>query len=72
MAYGFPTNFFIAAHAFTSDGINGTTVVYRSFDNGFTFEPPVVVSSGYGVYINNDEPVIEIDNSQSSPFLGNV
>ncbi|MVO98267.1 sialidase family protein [Paenibacillus lutrae] len=72
IAYGYPTSFFIAAHAFTQDGLNGTTVVYRSFDNGLNWEPPVVVAPGYGVYINNDEPVIEVDNSQASPFRDNI
>lgn len=72
VAYGYPTNFFIAAHVFASNGLNGTTVVYRSFDNGFNYQPPIIVAPGYGEYINNDEPIIEIDTSQSSPFLGNT
>lgn len=72
VAYGFPTNFFIAVHAFTADGLNGSTFVYRSFDNGFNFQTPILVAPGYGVYINNDEPIIEIDVSQCSPYLANT
>ena len=72
VAYGFPTNFFISAHAFTADGLNGTTVVYRSFDNGLNYEPPVIVAPGFGVYTNNDETMIEIDNGQASPYHGNT
>ncbi|MDF2922729.1 MAG: hypothetical protein K0R57_1643 [Paenibacillaceae bacterium] len=72
VAYGFPTNFFISAHAFTVDGLNGTTIVYRSFDNGITFEPPIIVAPGYGVYTNNDETLIDVDNAQASPFRGNL
>lgn len=72
VAYGFPTSFFIVAHAFTADGLNGATVVYRSFDNGFNYAAPVIIANGYGVYINNDETMIEIDNAQASPYRGNV
>ncbi|MBO2945356.1 exo-alpha-sialidase [Paenibacillus sp. F411] len=70
VAYAFPSTFVIAVHAFPG-AFSGTTVVYRSTDNGVTFSPPVTVAPGYGLYINNDEPAIEVDNATASPFIGN-
>ncbi|WP_339278930.1 sialidase family protein [Paenibacillus sp. FSL W8-1187] len=70
-AYAFPTTFYVSAHVFPGDS-DGTTYVYKSTDNGATFAAPVLVAPGYGTYINNDETNTVVDNSQSSPFLGNV
>jgi hypothetical protein len=71
VAYGFPNIFIISAHAFPGAS-DGTVICYRSTDNGATFSSPVIVSSGFGLYINNDETNITIDVAQSSPYLGNI
>ncbi|WNS41779.1 sialidase family protein [Paenibacillus sp. MMS20-IR301] len=71
VAYGFPSTFVVTAHVFPGAS-DGTTVIYKSTDNGATFSPPVIVNSGYGVYINNDETNVTIDVGQSSPYLGNT
>ncbi|WP_231889962.1 sialidase family protein [Bacillus sp. SJS] len=71
VAYVFPATFVVSAHAFPG-AESGTTLVYKSTDNGVTFSNPVVVGPGYGTYINNDETNITADNSQSSPYLGNI
>lgn len=71
VAYSFPNTFAISAHAFPGAS-DGTTIFYISTDNGTTFSSPVIVSSGYGTYINNDETNITIDVGQSSPYLGNI
>ncbi|UQZ36847.1 exo-alpha-sialidase [Paenibacillus sp. PK3_47] len=71
VAYGFPNTFVVTAHVFPGAS-DGTTVIYTSTDNGATFSPPVIVNSGYGTYINNDETNVLIDVGQSSPYLGNI
>ncbi|WP_090582933.1 exo-alpha-sialidase [Paenibacillus sp. OV219] len=71
VAYGFPSIFIVSAHVFPG-AEGGTTVVYKSFDNGATFSAPQIVAPGYGVYINNDETNCTVDTSQSSPYLGNM
>ncbi|MEK4482505.1 sialidase family protein [Paenibacillus sp. FSL R5-0876] len=71
VAYSFPNTFAISAHAFPGAS-DGTTIFYISTNNGTNFSSPVIVSSGYGTYINNDETNITIDVGQSSPYLGNI
>lgn len=71
VAYGFPNTFVVTAHVFPGAS-DGTTVIYKSTDNGLNFGPPVIVNSGYGTYINNDETNCLIDVGQSSPYLGNI
>lgn len=69
VAYGFPNVFIVTAHVFPGAN-SGTSVAYRSVDNGATFSEPVIVNSGFGTYINNDETNVTVDVSQSSPYLG--
>ncbi|MFD2334496.1 sialidase family protein [Cohnella sp. GCM10020058] len=71
VAYGFPSTFVVAAHAFPGPS-DGTTIFYISTDNGATFSAPKIVAPGFGTYINNDETNIIVDVGQSSPYLGNI
>ena len=71
VSYKFPTTFIVTAHVFPGTE-GGTTVAYVSTDNGQTFGSPIIVGPGYGTYINNDETNLTVDNSQTSPFLGNI
>ncbi|SFI37993.1 hypothetical protein SAMN02799624_00702 [Paenibacillus sp. UNC496MF] len=71
VSYGFPNVFVVTAHVFPGPS-SGTAVAYTSTDNGATYGAPVVIGSGYGSYINNDETNVYIDTSQSSPYLGNM
>ncbi|WP_194273315.1 sialidase family protein [Priestia megaterium] len=71
VCYKFPTTFIVTAHVFPGEE-SGTTFAYISTDNGQTFGTPFIVGPGYGTYINNDETNLAVDNSQVSPFLGNV
>ncbi|MCD1260597.1 exo-alpha-sialidase [Paenibacillus athensensis] len=71
VAYQFPTTFIVTAHAFPGES-DGTVIAYLSTDNGATFSAPFIVAPGYGTYINNDETNVTVDNSQSSPYLGNI
>lgn len=71
VAYAFPNIFVISAHAFPGAS-DGTAIAYKSIDNGATFSSPVIVSSGFGTYINNDETNITADVGQSSPYIGNI
>lgn len=71
VAYKFPSTFIVTAHVFPG-AESGTTVAYVSTDNGETFNTPVIVDPGYGTYINNDETNLAVDNSQASPYLGNI
>lgn len=71
VAYQFPSTFIVSAHVFPGAS-SGTTVVYISADNGITFSNPTIVGPGYGLYINNDETNVTVDNSQASPYLGNI
>ncbi|MFC4778967.1 exo-alpha-sialidase [Paenibacillus sp. GCM10023252] len=71
VAYAFPNTFYVTAHAFPGAS-SGTTVIYISTDNGATFSNPIIVAPGYGLYINNDETNVEVDNGQSSPYLGQI
>ncbi|UUZ89550.1 glycoside hydrolase [Paenibacillus sp. P25] len=71
VAYGYPSTFLVSAHVFPGN-FGGTTVVYRSTDNGATFSPPIIVAQGQGTFINNDETNITIDVSQASPYVGNA
>ncbi|WP_042203180.1 sialidase family protein [Paenibacillus camerounensis] len=71
VAYGFPNTFVVTSHCFPGE-TDGTTVIYKSVDNGTSFGSPVIVNSGYGTYINNDETNVIIDVGQSSPYLGNI
>ena len=61
----------MTAHVFPG-AASGTTVAYTSTDNGATFGAPVITAPGYGTYINNDETNVNVDTSQSSPYLGNT
>jgi hypothetical protein len=69
--YTFPDTFIVAVHFFNEFN-DGTIATYTSFDNGLTFQPPVIVRRGYGLYIHNDEPFLAVDRSPSSPYLGNA
>ncbi|WP_052092007.1 exo-alpha-sialidase [Paenibacillus sp. FSL H7-0357] len=69
--YTFPNTFIVAVHFF-NDFDDGTIATYTSFDNGVTFNPPVIVRQGFGLYIHNDEPFLAVDRSPSSPYLGNA
>lgn len=60
VAYGFPNNFVVTAHVFPGAS-DGTTVIYKSTDNGLTFSAPIIVNRGFGTYINNDETNVIID-----------
>lgn len=71
VAYKFPATFIVTAHVFPG-AESGTTVVYESTDNGETFGTPIIVGPGYGTYINNDETNLAVDNSQDSPYSGNI
>ncbi|SDW69222.1 hypothetical protein SAMN05518855_1004163 [Paenibacillus sp. CF384] len=71
VSYGFPNIFIVSAHVFPGEEF-GTTVVYKSFDNGATFSAPQIVGPGFGSYINNDETNCYIDTSQTSPYIGNM
>ncbi|WP_281887457.1 sialidase family protein [Paenibacillus sp. YYML68] len=71
VAYSFPNTFYITAHVFPG-AESGTCVIYKSTDNGTTYSDPLIVGSGYGIYINNDETLVTVDNGQASPYLGNV
>ncbi|WP_150274319.1 sialidase family protein [Paenibacillus tepidiphilus] len=69
--YTFPSTFIVAVHFFNEFN-DGTIATYTSFDDGATFNPPVIVRRGYGTYLHNDEPFLASDFSPSSPYLGNV
>lgn len=69
--YTFPQTFVVAVHFF-NDFQDGTIATYTSFDNGQTFNPPVIVQRGYGLYVHNDEPYLAVDRSPSSPYKGHV
>lgn len=71
VAYSFPNTFVVTAHVFPGAS-DGTCIAYISTDNGTTFSSPVIVNSGYGTYINNDETNVTVDVGQSSPYLGNI
>lgn len=66
--YTFPNTFIVAVHFF-NEFHDGTIATYTSFDNGATFNPPVIVRRGFGLYIHNDEPFLAVDRSPSSPYL---
>lgn len=69
--YTFPSTFIVTVHVF--NGINdGTIVSYTSFDDGLSWQPPVIVQAGYGTVIHNDEPFIAVDRSPGSPYRGNA
>ncbi|MCM3172099.1 exo-alpha-sialidase [Paenibacillus sp. MER 99-2] len=69
--YTFPSTFIVTVHVF--NGFNdGTIVSYTSFDDGLTWQPPVIVQAGYGTVIHNDEPLIAVDRSPGSPYRGNA
>lgn len=69
--YTFPDTFIVAVHYF-NEFMDGTIATYTSFDNGVTFDPPVIVQQGFGLYVHNDEPFIAVDRSPSSPYRGNA
>ncbi|MBT2291181.1 exo-alpha-sialidase [Paenibacillus albidus] len=69
--YTFPNTFIVAVHFFNEFN-DGTIATYTSFDNGLTFNPPVLAQLGYGLYVHNDEPFIAVDRSPSSPYRGNA
>lgn len=67
--YTFPNTFIIAVHLF--NGFNdGTIATYTSFDDGLTWQNPIIVQAGYGLYVHNDEPYLAVDRSPSSPYKG--
>ncbi|WFA86731.1 exo-alpha-sialidase [Paenibacillus amylolyticus] len=69
--YTFPNTFIVTVHLF--NGINdGTIASYTSFDNGLTWQPPVIVQAGFGTIVHNDEPYIAVDRSPGSPYRGNA
>ncbi|KHL95827.1 hypothetical protein QW71_10800 [Paenibacillus sp. IHB B 3415] len=69
--YTFPNTFIIAVHFFNEFN-DGTIATYTTFDNGLTFNPPVIVQRGYGLYVHNDEPFLAVDRSPSSPYRGHA
>ncbi|MGN7412809.1 exo-alpha-sialidase [Paenibacillus sp. SAF-068] len=69
--YTFPNTFIVTVHLF--NGINdGTIASYTSFDDGATWQPPVIVQAGFGTIVHNDEPFIAVDRSPGSPYRGNA
>ncbi|UOK60824.1 exo-alpha-sialidase [Paenibacillus sp. OVF10] len=69
--YTFPNTFIVTVHLF--NGINdGTIASYTSFDDGLTWQPPVIVQAGFGTIVHNDEPFIAVDRSPGSPYRGHA
>lgn len=69
--YTFPNTFIVTVHLF--NGINdGTIASYTSFDDGLTWQTPVIVQAGFGTIVHNDEPFIAVDRSPGSPYRGNA
>ncbi|UUZ82792.1 glycoside hydrolase [Paenibacillus sp. P26] len=78
MDSGFPRGpsgkgfFLLGGLAINGSGEDGTIYVQRSVNNGRTFSPPIIVNRGFGNIISNDKPVVAVDKSAASPFLGNA
>ncbi|WP_427050728.1 exo-alpha-sialidase [Paenibacillus sp. TC-CSREp1] len=69
--YTFPSTFIVTVHLFNGNN-DGTIASYTSFDDGATFQPPVIVQLGFGTVVHNDEPFIAVDRSPGSPYRGHA
>ncbi|NMD71758.1 exo-alpha-sialidase [Bacillus sp. DNRA2] len=72
--YGGDNFFLVSGVVFNRDaagnGIDTTTVVYRSTNNGQTFSAPIIVNRGAGAAEINDKNWSAIDISRKSRFRG--
>lgn len=74
VTYGFPNVFLINAFALNivnNELIDGSVILYRSLDNGATFQT-IMVFQGFGNRIFLDKPSNAIDNSGGSQYFGNA
>lgn len=64
--------FLLGGLTYKGSGLDGSIFVQRSVDNGKTFSSPIIVNRGFGEKIFNDKPIVAVDKSLASPYIGNA